>query len=80
MSEQMDYDLLAHTCSSQEILRVLKEQAAQIERLKALPAECDIDSDNPSTIDGPPAHCAYRQGWNDCLSEIRRAREAAKHE
>jgi hypothetical protein len=27
-----DYDLIAHTCSSQEILRVLLEQNAEIER------------------------------------------------
>jgi hypothetical protein len=29
-----DYDLIAHTCSSQEILRVLKEKDAEIERLR----------------------------------------------
>jgi hypothetical protein len=38
-----DYDLIAHTCSSQEILRVFLEQNAEIERLKAV-----IESQNYS--------------------------------
>lgn len=56
MSEDMDYDLLAHTCSSQEILRVLKEQATEIERLK----EFDAYLKRQLTQSGIDLHKAYQ--------------------
>ncbi len=34
MNNDYDYDQIAHTCSSQEILRIMLEQSAEIERLK----------------------------------------------
>jgi hypothetical protein len=69
---EYDFDLLAHTCSSQEILRVLEEQAAEIERLKALITELALG------IDAVQLDTCMQRDW-DMLNEVaKQAREATR--